>query len=44
MQELAPIRDVEYVDLTTGHWPQITRPTDLADVILRRSPAAGGRS
>ena len=32
--ELARIRDVEYVDLPTGHWPQFTRPDDLAAVIL----------
>jgi len=25
---------VEYVDLPTGHWPQFTRPDDLAAVIL----------
>lgn len=33
--ELARLRDVELVDLPTGHWPQLTRPSDLADVILR---------
>lgn len=32
--ELARIRDVRYVDLPTGHWPQFTRPDDLAAVIL----------
>ncbi|BDZ51246.1 esterase [Frondihabitans sucicola] len=32
--ELGRIHDVEFVDLPTGHWPQFTRPTDLADVIL----------
>jgi pimeloyl-ACP methyl ester carboxylesterase len=32
--ELAAIRDVSYVDLPTGHWPQLTRPAELADVIL----------
>jgi pimeloyl-ACP methyl ester carboxylesterase len=31
--ELARIRDVEYVDLPTGHWPQFTRPADLAAAI-----------
>ena len=25
---------VEYVDLPTGHWPQFTRPDDLAAAIL----------
>lgn len=34
MAELARIRDVEYVDLPTGHWPQFTRPAELAQAIL----------
>lgn len=33
--ELAEVRDVELVDLPTGHWPQFTKPTQLADVVLR---------
>jgi hypothetical protein len=28
------MRDVDYVDLPTGHWPQFTRPRDLAQAIL----------
>jgi pimeloyl-ACP methyl ester carboxylesterase len=32
--ELARIRDVEYVDLPTGHWPQFTRPAELGVAIL----------
>lgn len=32
--ELAKVRDVEIVDLPTGHWPQFTRPRDLAAAIL----------
>lgn len=32
--ELAAVRDVEYVDLPTGHWPQFTRPAELAQTIL----------
>jgi pimeloyl-ACP methyl ester carboxylesterase len=32
--ELARIRSVELVDLPTGHWPQFTRPAELADAIL----------
>ena len=43
--ELARIRDVEYVDLPTGHWPQFTRPVELGEAILgavdRKSPSAG---
>jgi len=32
--ELAKIHSVELVDLPTGHWPQFTRPADLAEAIL----------
>ncbi len=32
--ELGRIQDAELVDLPTGHWPQLTRPRDLADAIL----------
>lgn len=32
--ELGLIRQVEYVDLPAGHWPQLTRPDDLARAIL----------
>jgi pimeloyl-ACP methyl ester carboxylesterase len=34
VREFAKIRDVGYVDLPTGHWPQFTRPEDLARVVL----------
>ena len=32
--ELARIGSVELVDLPTGHWPQFTRPAQLAEAIL----------
>jgi pimeloyl-ACP methyl ester carboxylesterase len=32
--ELAAMRDVEYVDLPTGHWPQFTKPMELGQAIL----------
>lgn len=32
--ELARITDVDLVDLPTGHWPQFTRPNELAAAIL----------
>ncbi len=32
--ELAAIRDVEYVDIPTGHWPQFTKPAELARAIV----------
>jgi pimeloyl-ACP methyl ester carboxylesterase len=48
VREFARIRDVDYVDLPTGHWPQFTRPQDLARAILasiggtaRSDPPAG---
>jgi pimeloyl-ACP methyl ester carboxylesterase len=34
LRELAQVRDVNYVDLPTGHWPQFTRPRELAAAIL----------
>lgn len=47
VREFTRIRDVEYVDLPTGHWPQFTRPTDLARVILQALssvvPVSGAR-
>jgi pimeloyl-ACP methyl ester carboxylesterase len=33
VRELAKIREVDYVDLPTGHWPQFTRPEELGRVI-----------
>lgn len=41
VRELGLIRQVDYVDLPTGHWPQFTRPWDLARTILASvGPAA----
>jgi pimeloyl-ACP methyl ester carboxylesterase len=34
LAELATMRNVEYIDLPTGHWPQFTRPAELAQAIL----------
>lgn len=34
VSELTKITEVEYVDLSGGHWPQLTQPTRLAEVIL----------
>ncbi len=34
VREFAKIRDVGYVDLPTGHWPQFTRPEELGRAIL----------
>ncbi len=31
--ELAKVRDVTFVDLPTGHWPQFTKPAELGAVI-----------
>lgn len=33
--ELARVHDVEYIDLPTGHWPQFTKPKELAQAILK---------
>jgi pimeloyl-ACP methyl ester carboxylesterase len=42
--EFLAIRDLEMVDLPTGHWPQFTRPADLAELILAKVPAEPGRA
>jgi len=34
VREFMKIRDVAYVDLPTGQWPQFTRPADLGRAIL----------
>jgi pimeloyl-ACP methyl ester carboxylesterase len=34
VREFTKIRDVEYVDLPTGHWPQFTKPEELGRAIL----------
>ena len=34
LRELARIRDVGYIDLPTGHWPQFTKPGELGQAIL----------
>lgn len=33
-KELAAVKDASYIDLPTGHWPQFTKPAELADAIL----------
>ncbi|MFO7690665.1 MAG: alpha/beta hydrolase [Cryobacterium sp.] len=40
--ELARMRSVSYVDLPTGHWPQFTKPAELAAVILDAVDRAAG--
>jgi pimeloyl-ACP methyl ester carboxylesterase len=37
VREFPKIKDLEYVDLPTGHWPQFTRPDDLARILLERA-------
>ncbi|MFJ5694319.1 alpha/beta fold hydrolase [Arthrobacter sp. NPDC093125] len=34
VEELARIRDVDLMDLPTGHWPQFTKPAELGKAIL----------
>ena len=34
MAELAATREVEVIDLPTGHWPQFSRPHDLAAALV----------
>jgi hypothetical protein len=32
---------VRFIDLPTGHWPQLTRPLDLGEAIVRAATAPG---
>jgi len=32
--EIASASDVTFVDLATGHWPQFTKPEELADIVV----------
>jgi pimeloyl-ACP methyl ester carboxylesterase len=34
VRELAAMRNVDYVDLPTGHWPQFTRPAELGRILV----------
>ena len=40
VSELARIREVEYVDLPGGHWPQLTQPERLAELIVQAADRA----
>jgi pterin-4a-carbinolamine dehydratase len=42
VQEFTRLNDVTYVDLPTGHWPQLTRPQQLARIILAQPPLGDG--
>ncbi|WP_426321269.1 alpha/beta fold hydrolase [Microbacterium sp. E-13] len=42
VQEFTRLTDVTYVDLPTGHWPQLTKPQQLARVILAQPPLGDG--
>lgn len=33
-RELAKVKDVSYLDVPTGHWPQFTKPVQLAQAIV----------
>jgi pimeloyl-ACP methyl ester carboxylesterase len=39
--ELGRIHDVTYIDLPTGHWPQLTRPADLGAAIVEAVTPSG---
>lgn len=34
VKEIATVKDVSYIDLPTGHWPQFTKPAELTEAIL----------
>lgn len=33
MPELSKIHNLEFVDIDSGHWPQVTRPAELARLL-----------
>jgi hypothetical protein len=39
--ELGRMKDVEYVDLPTGHWPQFTKPDELGKAIVAAVGSTG---
>jgi pimeloyl-ACP methyl ester carboxylesterase len=43
LAELAAVRDVRFIDLPTGHWPQFTRPGDLGEAIVHAATATRAR-
>jgi pimeloyl-ACP methyl ester carboxylesterase len=42
VREFTKIHQLEFVDLPTGHWPQVTRPDDLARIIIASAAALAG--
>jgi len=42
VSEFARIREVDYVDLPGGHWPQLTQPERLAELIVKAADRATG--
>ncbi|MCC7127737.1 MAG: alpha/beta hydrolase [Microbacteriaceae bacterium] len=34
VSELTAIKEREFIDLPTGHWPQFTKPVELAEIIV----------
>ena len=42
VQDFVRFRDATYIDLPTGHWPQFTRPRELAAAIIAQPPAPAG--
>jgi len=42
LAELARVEDLTYVDLPTSHWPQLTRPAELAAAIVDAAGSVPG--
>jgi pimeloyl-ACP methyl ester carboxylesterase len=38
--ELAKAKDVEFVDIDSGHWPMVTKPVELARLLAAAAPEA----
>ncbi|WP_129338232.1 alpha/beta fold hydrolase [Cellulomonas endophytica] len=42
VRELARVRDLTVVEMPTGHWPQLSRPDDLAAAVVATVAATAG--
>jgi hypothetical protein len=35
LPELVAARNVSYVDIDSGHWPMVTKPVELAEILAQ---------
>lgn len=39
--ELAPAKHVDFADIDSGHWPMVTKPAALAEILAAAAADAG---